>query len=334
MSERIENIDLKLVHPNRLNPRLVIDTTALHELADSIRQIGIVEPLVLRPKNGEYEVVVGERRYQAAKQVGLTKIPAIVREYSDSEVIELNLIENVHREDLSAVEKGNSIKELMEKYPEKYPSKKSVATRLGLSLHTLDIWLELVSAPKELQMLIAPAEKIGVPRQEGKIDYDTAATILHKIKEPERQIQVAQILSKRPIYRRVARQVINEVSIQPERPVEEIIERVIEAPYELPFRLTHMKLILDGIKTQTSRKGIPDPKVKEGAVVHAAVWEPHFADLLVIKIERKRLGNFTEEDAQKEGGYTLDEFKKVWKDLHREWNSDEMVNIIHFRKVK
>ncbi|MCP8311116.1 MAG: ASCH domain-containing protein [Candidatus Methylarchaceae archaeon HK01M] len=93
-----------------------------------------------------------------------------------------------------------------------------------------------------------------------------------------------------------------------------------------------MKPIIDGVKVQTSRKGL-DTKIKEGAIAHASVWEPHFADLLVTHIERKRLGDFTEEDAKREGGYTLEEFKDVWKELHGEWNLNERVYVIHFRKV-
>jgi hypothetical protein len=95
-----------------------------------------------------------------------------------------------------------------------------------------------------------------------------------------------------------------------------------------------MKPILDGIKTQTSRTGIPDPKVKVGAIVHAAIWEPHFADLRITSIERKRLKYFDEEDAKREGGYTLEEFKKVWKDIHGEWDENQFVYVIHFEKVK
>jgi len=127
------------------------------------------------------------------------------------------------------------------------------------------------------------------------------------------------------------RTILKEIEKEPEKPIEEVVKKVVEAPYELPFRLGHMEPILKGIKTQTSRRGIPDPRVKEGAIVHAAVWEPHFADLRIEKIERKKLGDFTEEDAQREGGYTLEEFREVWRNLHGDWNPNENVYVIHFR---
>lgn len=334
MPEVVKEIELKKIRPNKLNPRLDMDFEPLNELAESIRQVGLLEPLIVRPVDDEFEVVIGERRYRASQQVGLNKVPALVRKYSDDEVVELNLIENVQREDLSAVEKGNCCKLLMDKYPEKYPSIQNLSKKLGVSNQTINSWLQLVSAPTEIQRMVSPAEKVGVPRAKGKIDYDTAVTITRRIKEPERQIEVAREIAKRPIYRRTAREVIARVAKEPEKPVEEVIREVVEAPYGMPFRLSHMEPILKGVKTQTSRKGIPDPKVKVGAIIHASIWEPHFADLRVTSIERKRLKELDEEDAEREGGYTLEEFRKVWKEIHGEWNEDEFVYVIHFEKVK
>jgi len=294
MPEVVKEIELKKIRPNRLNPRLDMDFDLLNEL---------------------------------------NKVPAIVRKYSDDETIELSLVENIQREDLSAVEKGNCCKLLMDKYPDKYPTVRELCSKLGVSSGTINSWLQLVSAPKEIQRMVAPAEKIGVPRAKGKIDYDTAVTITQRIKEPEKQIEVAREIAKRPIYRRTAREVIARVAKEPEKPVEEVIREVVETPYEMPFRLGHMEPILKGVKTQTSRRGIPDPKVKVGAIINASVWQPHFADLRIRSIERKKLGEFTEEDAKREGGYTLDEFKSVWKDINGEWNDNKKVYVIHFEKV-
>jgi len=334
MNEDIKVVELKKIRPNRFNPRLDFNAEELKMLAESIKEKGLLQPIIVRSVDDYYEVVIGERRYRAAKLAGLSRVPVIIRDYSDREVIELNLIENIQRTDLSAVEKGKSCKRLMEKYPERFPNKAAVAKAIGVSETTVNNWLELVKAPKELQAMIAPATKIGVSREQGKIDYDTAVTITRRIKEPERQVAIAREIAKRPIYRRQARQVISKAAKEPEKPIEQILEEVIKAPYQMPFRLIHMKPILEGIKVQTSRKGIPDPRVKVGAIVHAAIWEPHFADLRITSIERKRLGDFTEEDAKREGGYTLEEFKEVWKRLHGEWNENEIVYVIHFEKMK
>jgi hypothetical protein len=115
--------------------------------------------------------------------------------------------------------------------------------------------------------------------------------------------------------------------------MQEVIKEVAEMPYELSFRLENVQPILSGVKTQVTKKGIPDSKIKTRATVHAAVWEPHFADLRIVSVERKRLKYFTEEDAKAEGGCTLEEFKKTWKKQHGEWNENELVYTIHFQKT-
>jgi ParB family chromosome partitioning protein len=333
MAGEITEIELGRIRPNPFNPRLDFDNEELSQLAQNIKEKGMLQPIIVRPVQDHYEVVVGERRYRAAQKAGLRKVPVFIRGYSDEEVIELSLIENIQRTDLSAVEKGNSCKQLMERYPKKFPSSAAVARTLGVSERTLVAWLELVDAPRELQILIAPAAKIGVPREQGKIDWDTAITIKRQIREPTKQVAVAKEIARSPIYRRQAREVISRAAREPEKPIQQIIKEIVEAPFELPFRLAHMKPILDGQKVQTSRKGIPDPKVAVGSIIHAAVWEPHFADLRIISIKRKRLGDFTEDDAQKEGGYTLNQFKKVWTDLHEKWDDNEIVYVINFEKV-
>ena len=331
MSETLREVELKRIRPNRLNPRLDINIQGLNELAESIEKVGLLQPLIVRPVEDGFEVVVGERRYRASQKAKLQKIPVIVRDFTDDEVIELNLIENIHREDLSVVEKAKSCKQLRDRFPNKYPTWENIAGKIGISFETVKSWVRTLGLPEEVQKLIAPREILRVP--EGKIDYQTALHVAERIKEPERQVEMAKEIAERRIPQRTARKIIREVAKEPEKPIEEVIKKVVEEPYDLPFRLNHMKPILKGMKTQTSRRGIPDPKVRVGAIVHASVWEPHFADLRVTDIERKRLRYFDEEDAKREGGYTLEEFKKVWKEIHGEWDGDEFVYVIHFEKV-
>ncbi|MCJ7634295.1 ParB/RepB/Spo0J family partition protein [Candidatus Bathyarchaeota archaeon] len=331
----VQEIELSKIQNNKLNPRLDINPQEIDELIQSIRTVGILQPIIVRPIGSEkFEIVVGQRRFIAANKIGMKTIPAFVREYSDDEVVELNLVENIQRAELSAVEKGRSCKELMEKYPRLYSNIDAVASKIGVSGTTLRSWLQLVEAPLEIQKMVAPAQKIGVPRETGKIDWDTAVSITRRIDSKERQVEVAKEIARKPIYRREAREVISRAAREPEKSVETLIREVLETPYELPFRIGHMDPILNGTKTQTSRKGIPDPKVRLGAKIHAAVWEPHFAELRITSIERKRLGDFTEEDARREGGYTLEHFKEVWKNLHGEWNENESVFVIQFVKEK
>ena len=99
-------LGVRKIQPNRLNPRLEFGKKGLDELSDSIKEKNLLQPIVVRPKGSRYEVVVGERRYRASQGAGLSEIPAVIHEYSDEEVIELNLVENIQRSDQSAVEKA------------------------------------------------------------------------------------------------------------------------------------------------------------------------------------------------------------------------------------
>ena len=125
-----DELELKRIQPNKLNPRLKFSKAGLDDLAASIRQYGILEPILVRPVNGHFEVVVGERRYRAAQQAGLDTVPVVIRDYSDEELLEINLVENVQREDLSAVEKARLCQELRLRNPARYPTWDVVARRV------------------------------------------------------------------------------------------------------------------------------------------------------------------------------------------------------------
>ncbi|MGD0495859.1 MAG: ParB/RepB/Spo0J family partition protein [Candidatus Bathyarchaeia archaeon] len=327
-------IELKKIHPSKLNPRLEVNIERLNELAASIREVGLLQPIIVRPLNGEFEVVLGERRYRASQQAGLEKIPVIVREYSDDAVVQLNLIENVQREDLSAIEKGKVCRYLLDNCGEKYPSQAAVAKKIGVSSDAVSLWLRTVEVvPKEAQKYVAPSTVSGqVP--EGKIDYLTAVRVGRAVQDPGKRVEVIKKLAEKRLPAKEKAQVIEKLAHEPEKPVEQVIQEVAEAPYEMQFEAVDKEPLLKGMKTQTSRTGVPDPKIKAGAIVRAAIWEPHVADLQISSVERKRLKYFDEEDAKREGGYTLEQFKKLWKKTHAEWDEDQLVYVIHFEKIK
>ena len=107
-------IKLDDIRPNKNQPRKNFDPEALTELSDSIKQNGVLQPILLRKKGQKYEIVAGERRYQAAKMAGLTEIPAVVREISDEDVFKLALIENLQRSDLDPIEEARGFKTLID----------------------------------------------------------------------------------------------------------------------------------------------------------------------------------------------------------------------------
>ncbi|MBI4507715.1 MAG: ParB/RepB/Spo0J family partition protein [Chloroflexi bacterium] len=321
------DLELKRIQPNRLNPRLRFSKAGLDELAASIKQYGVLEPLVVRPVDGYYEVVVGERRYRAAQQAGLETVPVVVRDYSDEEVMEINLVENVQREDLSAVEKARLCRELRGRWPDRYPTWEHMARRIGVEATTVRTWMRTLGLPEEIQERIAPRDAQRVP--EGRIDYQTALRIAEKVKDPERQVELAERLAAEKVPQRLAQEVISRAATAPDREVGQLIEQVArEARPTLAFSHRHYKAILEGHKTQLTRRR-PEPDLRAGVVVRAAVT--HFADLEIVEVERKRLGAFTAEDAEREGGYTLDELKTRWERQYGAWDPDDAVYLIRFR---
>jgi ParB family chromosome partitioning protein len=284
--------------------------------------------------NGEYEVVVGERRYRASQQAGLEKVPAIVRKYSDDQVVQLNLIENVQREDLNAIEKGKVCKYLLGNRPDKYPSQAAIAQRIGVTSNAVSLWIRSVEVvPQEVQKYVAPSTISGeVP--EGKIDYQTAVKVGRAVEETEKKLELIKTLAEKKLPVKERTQVIKKVAQEPEKPIEKVIEEVEEAPIEMHFTADEKKPLLSGTKTQMSRMNLPNAKIKAGAIVHATILEPHIVDLRITSIERKKLRYFDEEDAKREGGYTLEEFKRKWRKTCGEWNENQLVYVVHFEKIK
>ena len=101
-------VKLSMVEPNREQPRKNFDEDSLQELADSIRQFGLLQPILVQDKKSYYEIIAGERRWRAAKLAGLKEVPVIIRNLTDQEVVEISLIENIQREDLNPIEEAEA----------------------------------------------------------------------------------------------------------------------------------------------------------------------------------------------------------------------------------
>jgi len=327
-------LELDKIKPNHLNPRTSFTKEGLDELAGSIKTYGVLEPIIVRKTDDLYEVVVGERRYRASKMAGLKKIPCIVRDLNDNDVLEFNLVENVMREDLTEVEKGRCCKRLMDEFPNKYQSIGELSHHLGVTKWSIRIWIETADkVSPEIEEYIAPANPDTKRVPEGKVRSYDVYEITRRIKEPEKQLRIVKKIAKKRMPINNLRKVTEKIVKQPNKTVDEIFEEFENEPAEMPFRLSHMEPILNGVKIQTSRKFL-NPKIREGAIIKANVWQPNFARLKVKKIIKKNLEEFTEDDAKREGGYTLSEFKKVWKSIHGVWNPNDTVNVIIFEKSK
>lgn len=150
----IPTTSLKLteIEPNKEQPRKDFDDAALAELADSIREHGVLQPLLVRPMvNGRYQIVAGERRWRASRMVGLSEVPVVIREMTDTEAMELALIENLQRKDLNIIEEAQGYKTLMETYGF---TQEKVAQRVGKSRPVIANALRLLSLPPKVEKMV------------------------------------------------------------------------------------------------------------------------------------------------------------------------------------
>lgn len=156
--EELREIEIDQIEPNSEQPRTRFVETALDELTQSIRENGIVQPIVVRRKNTGFEIVAGERRWRAAKRAGLEKVPAVVREINDDKMLELALIENIQRHELNALEEARAYKKLIETLG---LTQEMVATRVGKDRTFITSYLRLLKLPNDVQKLVEE-EKISV----------------------------------------------------------------------------------------------------------------------------------------------------------------------------
>ena len=145
---QIEMINIDLIIPNRFQPRLTFDENALQELANSIKEHGIIQPLVLRPVGDKYEIIAGERRYKAAQLAGLNEVPAIITNIDDNKSAEVALVENVQRKNLNAMEEAKSYKKILDRGQ---LTQEALAQKMGISQSTLANKLRLLNLAPEVQ---------------------------------------------------------------------------------------------------------------------------------------------------------------------------------------
>ena len=145
---RLRDLPVDSLVPNPQQPRKSFDPRALEELATSIRASGVLQPLVVRPRGSQFEILVGERRWRAAQQAGLIRVPAIVREASDAEALELGLVENLLREDLNPVEAAQAYQRLLAEFGW---TQEELAQRLGKDRSSIANALRLLRLPEPIQ---------------------------------------------------------------------------------------------------------------------------------------------------------------------------------------
>ena len=175
--ETITNLKLIEVEPNKNQPRKHFDEKKIGELADSIKEYGIIQPIIVTKQKNYYEIVAGERRWRAAKKAGISEIPAIIRDYTQQKNKEIALIENIQRQDLNPIEKAIGLKELIEKYD---MSQQEVAEKLGLNRSTISNTMRILNLDQRVIELV----------EQGKLSEGHCRSLL-TIDDPDKQYKTA-----------------------------------------------------------------------------------------------------------------------------------------------
>src|SRR3954447_14931019 len=153
--EAVVEVPVEEIRPNRYQPRQSMDDTALHELAESVRQHGILQPIVLRRADAGYELIAGERRFRAAQLAGLARVPACVRDYTDRQALEIALVENLQREDIGPLDSARAFQRLIEEFG---LTQEQVAARVGKSRSAVTNSLRLLQLSPRLQRSLEAGE--------------------------------------------------------------------------------------------------------------------------------------------------------------------------------
>lgn len=176
-------IHISEIEPNKGQPRKNFDEDSLHELADSIKQYGIIQPLILQKRDKFYEIIAGERRWRAARLAGLKEVPAIIKEYSNQEIMEIALIENIQREDLNPIEEALAYQRLIKEFNLKQDE---VAERVSKSRAAITNSMRLLKLDERVQqMLIEDMISSGharaiIPVEDMEKQYNLACKIFEE----------------------------------------------------------------------------------------------------------------------------------------------------------
>ncbi len=195
-------VKLSQIEPNANQPRKNFNEDALQELADSIKQFGIIQPLVVQKKGRRYEIIAGERRWRAARIAGIKEVPVIIKDYNDQQVMEIALIENIQREDLNPIEEAQAYKRLLDEYNLKQDE---VAEKVSKSRTAVTNSMRLLKlSPKVQEMVVDERITSGHARallsiEDDEIQYDTAVKVMdEKLSVRETESLVKRINNPKP----------------------------------------------------------------------------------------------------------------------------------------
>lgn len=172
------NVDIRKIEPNRQQPRQYFDEESLKELAESIKSFGVIQPLIVKDCGSHYAIIAGERRFRAARMAKLTELPVIIKDYSEMETLQIALIENIQRQDLTPIEEAACYKRLIEDF---FFSPEDIAEKIGKSKYAVTSAVHLLELDARVQQLVA----------EGRLTASHARVLL-TVKDGDLQYECAQ----------------------------------------------------------------------------------------------------------------------------------------------
>ena len=234
---------INMVEPNRDQPRRNFEEDALLELADSIKQYGVLQPLIVRKRNDYYEIIAGERRWRAAKMAGVKEVPVIIKEYNEQEILEIALIENIQRENLNPIEEAMAFKKLLEEFNLKQDE---VAERVSKSRTAVTNSMRLLKLDQRVQQMII----------DDMISTGHARALL-AIDDPEQQYMLANKIFDEKLSVRETEKLIKEIK----NPKKKKEKKVIENAFIYEDIEDKMKQVL-GTKVHVASKGKGKGKIE------------------------------------------------------------------------
>ena len=191
-------LKISQIEPNRDQPRKQFDEDALTELADSIKQYGVLQPLIVQKKGEYYEIIAGERRWRAAKLAKLKEVPVIIKDYTPQEIMEISLIENIQREDLNPIEEASAYQRLIDEFHLKH---EEIAERVAKSRSAITNSMRLLKLDKRVQMMLVEGEISGghartlLALEDQELQFTAAERIIeHKLSVRETEKLVKDLL--------------------------------------------------------------------------------------------------------------------------------------------
>ena len=238
-------VKITQVEPNREQPRKNFDEDALQELADSIKQFGLLQPILVQDRKTHYEIIAGERRWRAAKLAGLKEVPVIIRDYTDQEIVEISLIENIQREDLNPIEEAQAYKRLLTEFNLKQDE---VAERVSKSRTAVTNSMRLLKLCDEVQQMII----------DDMLSTGHARALI-SIENPEEQYTIAQKIFDEKLSVRDVEKLVKNLN-KPEKPKKESKE---DKSLDIIYQDIEEKLKQSlGTKVEISSKGNGAGKVE------------------------------------------------------------------------